>query len=1420
MNRFARDAQTRFHEEWLGLAQPIEGLVFSIPVLADAQIRPAPDPELTARFRRWLWRESAEVSSEDDAAPLPEIEDLRTFFAGFLGYTNPAMLPARDELPESLHFFAEEGRQDIRPSFAIARAPFEGKSSTGGNGDGAGEDDDPFGGFDDDQSENDSHSDATDDTADATTTATDDASSPWLALVWDVRDDAGEAGLGLSLDRSEDASGPWRYPPTAKLERLLRHTGIPIGLLSNGRELRLVYAPPRESTSHLTFRFAEMADRAGRPVLAAFELLLGARRTYGASEAHTLSGLLRESRRRQADVTQDLAAQVFEAVELLLQGFEHAAARETDDARIDWLRAALAEPDDHLYQGVLSVVLRLVFLLYAEDQGLLPVDHDFYAKHLSLAGLFDELTDDAGQHPESMHHRFGAYGRLLALFRAVFLGVRHGTMHLPPRHGRLFDPNSYPFLEGGLPGSTSAIVAPDARAEVRPPAVDDGVIHAVLSRLILFEGQRLSYRALDVEQIGSVYESLMGYHVHRTTSPAVRIGKNRVWVEVETLRESTPTDRKKWLKQQCGLTPAQMKKIEDALKGKAAKENEERRAGDEAGDSDPLVEVLSELSPGRKSERRRHRAPVGRLVLQPGEERRRSGSHYTPRSLTERIVRRTLEPILACLGDAPTEEQILSLKICDPAMGSGAFLVEACRHLADQLVAVWTRTDRLAAIAEEHENAHLHARRRVAQRCLYGVDKNPAAVELAKLSLWLITLSPDLPFTFVDHALRHGDALVGLDLKQISAFHWKPEKQLDLFETNLRDALDQAIAHRQDILALAHREHPAEQQEKRRLLDHAEQATAKIRLIADTCIGAFFAESKTKAREEERQRRMTLVEQYLKGDTEAEAELHDLAATMHDQTPPFHWWIEFPEVFYEERPDPLCGGEVNGAAYMEAFVGNPPFSGRNGIIEANSDRYLTWTLDQFRPSHGGSDLSAYFFRRAAALAGQHGTVGLISTNTIAQGDTRDTGLKPLVAAGWSIYEAVVDTSWPGSAAVMVSIVHLVHGSPTESVGRRVLGVLKVETINSRLRAGTERDDALQLASNSPCRFPGSKIYGRGFFLDPDEYTKLVELNRSNSSFLFPVIGGEDVNSAPDQACERYVINFGKLSLDRLGNVPDLLAIVRERVKPERDKAKTSTADGEHRKRYWWQFSQPRPDLYEAIVGSSRCLVTAAVSKHLMMSFQPTNRVFTHQLYVFPLESYTAFAVLQSRVHEPWARLLSSSMKTDLRYAASDCFDTFPFPQPDPRTVIDAVEAAGEALYEARAKFMVETDQGLTKTYNALKDPANEEAEVVRLRELHEAMDRAVLDAYGWGDVEVPPFCPRNEEEKGRLAAFEDEIIDRLYVLNAERAREEERLGLRGKGKKSKASSKSGAKKTQAKTKRTKRDADPEGQGKMFAEGDA
>lgn len=1350
-----KERTTQFHDEWLKLTQPYEGLVFSVPVLAEAQIAPEVPADLSTRFAAFL------VGAEDKLGP--RVERARQLFEQFLGYHEPGRLVPRSELPGELSFYAPEGGQELRPSFALARGPFETV--------------DPFAEFETK-------------TEPQPTDQTDAPHSPYFALVWDVAEDSAPY---IDLDKPETETGAWRYPPTAKFERLLRHTGVPVGLLFNGPVLRLVYAPAGESTSHLSFRVADMAQRDGRKILAALELLLHARRAYGAAPEHTLEGLLAASRKRQADVTEELARQVFDAVETLLTGFEQAARRDITGARLDWLRAALETEGDHVYQGVLSVVLRLVFLLYAEDQALLPTD-PLYARHYSVFGLYERLRDDAGQHPESMHHRFGAYGQLLALFRGVFLGVRHGSFYLPARRGKLFDPNAFPFLEGGLPGSTAAVLLADERARVAPPSIDDGTIYRVLRSLIMLEGQRLSYRTLDVEQLGSVYESLMGYHVLRVTSPAVRIGKHRVWVETSEVAAKSPSERKAFWKEACGLNPGPAASLEAALK--------------EAGrDAEAVAEALLQHSAGGKAERERQRAETASLVLQPGEERRRTGTHYTPRSLTERVVKKTLEPLFACLGKERTAEQILQLKICDPAMGSGAFLVAACRQLANEVVEAWQRSGEIAKLAEEHARPELHALRLVAQQCLYGVDKNPAAVELAKLSIWLVTLSHDRPFTFLDHALRHGDSLVGLSLDQIKAFHWKPKGQLDFCSRVLTEALDQAVALRSELVGLADHDDEGSQSEKRRLLEFSEQAIARIRLIADVCVGAFFYATADTARKAELVRRLDLVRRFLGGDSEIEAELLDLASTVRKQLAPFHWMLEFPEVFFAFRPDPLQHGEVNGAAHMEAIVGNPPFAGKNTLAEGNGPSYVEWLQVLHAGAHGNSDLSAHFFRRAATLLGPNGTLGFIATNTIAQGDTRVTGLKALVAEGWRIFEATSTMPWPGVAAVTVALVHVAVGRPAYfAVGQ--LDGRTVGSINSRLRPKPERPDPAALKRNADLSFQGSIVLGMGFTLTPDERSALVATDRRNAERTFPYLGGEEVNSSPTHAFNRYTIDFGQMPLEEAERWPHLIEILRQKVKPERDLNNRET-----RKKYWWRFAEATPALYAAISDLKRCLVTLFTTKHLAFSFVDAKSIFANSLWVMPFEQFSPFATLQSRVHEAWARLLSSSLEDRLRYAASDCFETFPFPLPDPRTVIVPLEQVGKELYDARAGFMIDTDQGLTKTYNALKNPACDDPRILELRTLHEAMDHAVLEAYGWGDIAVPPFCPSTPAERALLTAFEDEVIDRLYQLNETRAAAEARAGLGAKARPtSKSSGKRGTKAAPG--------ADPEGspdggQGKLF-----
>lgn len=1351
------DLERRFHETWLGMVQPVDGLVVSIPVLVDAQCMERQTPE---GQRKLL--ELCPATREGDAGPEGfRILDLQRFFAELLGFV-PELFQRRDELPVELSLYVPEGRQTLAPTLALKKQ---------------GELKKPDG-------------------AEATPASI--AGAGYELLVW-------ELPPGLELDKPETVTGSWDYPPDAKFDRLLRHCRVPIGLLVNGDAVRLVYAPHGESSGSITFRLDDMASVGGRPILDAFVMLLSANRFFGVAEGRSLPALLAESRKRQANVTNELADQVFEALQILLRGFESAAER---DGR-DLLDDALARDRDHLYKGLLTVLLRLVFVLYAEDRGLLPTDKTFYTKHFSLLALFEELQADHGAYPDSMSRRFGAWGRLIALFRAVYLGFSHGELQMPSRRGSLFNPHEYPFLEGWGPAGSAPITQAEDRASVRLPTVDDETVFRVLERLLVFEGQRLSYRALDVEQIGSVYEALMGYHVLRVPAPAVCTKPDRIWVTAEEALEVPATRRAKWLKETLGLSSAQSEKLKtelDAASGNNAKAL--------------ALEALAKFAAGgKKADPALSRARAEQLVLQPGTERRRTSSHYTPRSLSEPIVRRTLEPLLAVMGDAPASERILNLKVCDPAMGSGAFLVEACRFLADHVLAAWTREAKVEAIAAAHGDPLLHARRIVAQRCLYGVDKNDAAVELAKLSLWLVTLAKNLPFTFLDHSLRHGDSLVGLDFDQIRAFHWKrpekePPKQLELFGREIAVALDEAIGLRQTIGELG--DTPAEDKEKARLFWDAQDALFKVRLIADLVVGAFFAHEKDKDREAERVRRENLVRAWLlSGDSPSE-ELLAMQREIRDRLPVFHWMVEYPEVFYAERPDPLDENQANRAAYMDAFVGNPPFAGKNAITVTNGPGYIDWLMAGHPDVVGkpNTDLSAYFFRASSRLLGTHGTVGLVATNTIAQGDSRLVSLKKLVENGATIYAARSSMPWPGDASVAVSVVHLAFGNARLPVSHRplLLNDRTVDSIDSRLLPGRERQEPQGLIVNNNLAFLGGKLVGVGLAVDLEKHAELVGADPRNTLVLRPYLGGEELNRNPRSAFDRYVIDFTTKTLDEAWEWPLLMRIIEEKVLPTRMKDNRGTY-----KTYWWRPGESGGALYAALSGSSDCLVCSSVTKHLTFSLQPTSIFFSQTLYVFALSRLGAFAIVQSRIHEPWARLLSSSLEDRLRYSASDCFETFPFPRPDPRIIIPALEDIGQRLYDFRAKYMVDENVGLTITYNRLKDPAWDDPRILELRRLHEEMDRQVLEAYAEGDpegrwleIEVPPFCPLTDDDKKKLERFEDAVIDRLFVLNAKRAEEEKRLGL-GTAKPKKAAGKPKAKAATADKKPRARKKKAEGQ---------
>lgn len=240
--------------------------------------------------------------------------------------------------------------------------------------------------------------------------------------------------------------------------------------------------------------------------------------------------------------------------------------------------------------------------------------------------------------------------------------------------------------------------------------------------------------------------------------------------------------------------------------------------------------------------------------------------------------------------------------------------------------------------------------------------------------------------------------------------------------------------------------------------------------------------------------------------------------------------------------------------------------------------------------------------------------------------------------------------------------------------------------------------------------------------------------------------------------------------------PDLLAIVEAKVKPARDKDKRDT-----RRLRWWQYAEKAPKLYRALRPFDSILtLNCGSSSHLAIARRSAQAVFSHTSAIFAFDDFATFAILQSRVHEVWSRVFASSLGDGLRYTPSDCFETFPLPPG--YTDAPALEAAGQAYHDHRAALMIARDQGMTPTYNRFHDARDEAADIVGLRRRHAAMDDAVLRAYGWDDLAeraAPVFLDDASEDdhqyRGRLfwpAAFRDELLARLLLLNAERARAE------------------------------------------------
>ncbi|MBK6953927.1 MAG: N-6 DNA methylase [Actinomycetales bacterium] len=1180
----------------------------------------------------------------------------------------------------------------------------------------------------------------------------------------------------------------WAASPVDRMEAMLRAGHLPIGVVTDGRWWAIVSATPAGLAASGVFDAQTWIEEpATRNALVA---LLSVARLVGGREDERLPALFAESVLAAEEITEALGVQVRKAVELVVQAFADGSAEARDRGELDPL------PDDGevIYEAVVTVLMRVVFLLFAQERDLLP-QGELFASGYGLVGQLDAL-DERLRHEDdtALDATHLTWHRLLATSQALYRGASFEDMRLPAYGGSLFDPDRFPFLQAVTERGTLGL------------AVSDLVMLKVLEAVQTARGKgqdarRISFRDIDVEQIGYIYEGLLGYSCQRAPVTTVGlIGGDGAEPEIpldtlDELFESAGSDAAvaeaiiEWAKQD---QPASKPPTKAALVKAMA-------AGDTMEDAERALlavtrdrELRDRLRPWIGVIRRDLRGrPVvihaGGLVVVETPSRKNAGAHYTPRDLAEEVVQHALDPLVYHPGPHQTDDrsawrlrssdELLDLKVADIACGSGAFLVAAARFLSARLVEAWRAEG--SALGTPHDQ-EVRAIREVVAQCLYGADINAMAVEMCKLSLWLVSLDRDLPFSFVDDKLLHGNSLLGLtSLGQLEGLHITPSSQpsqgrFDFSGDALVERLDVG-QHIQRAIRVRHRlaseidetDPQRTAHAKRRQLAEVAELTGQLRRVADGVIAAglplggrpgkaldgAYADLRVAVGSalpvDPDQADWTLL------DSMTSSGLTPTVTTDYARWQPLHWPLEVPDVM--ER-----GG-------FDAIVGNPPFLGGKKVSGAVGSNLREWFVNVLaNGAKGNADLVAYFFLRAAGLLKPSGTLGLIATNTVAQGDTREVGLDRLVAHGFTITRAIQSRSWPARSAnleyaavwgTLAVVAHEVCKVSDEAMVRRISTLLEPE--------GRVPGNPSRLKENSGLAFIGCLVLGTGFIVESDEASDWIARSPESKRVLFPYLDGDALNSSPTTSASRWIIDFAEMSMAEANDFREPWLRVQKNVWPER-----STKDPVKYPRMvkeWWKFWNSRPAMRKAISSLSHVIVIARVSRTVMPVTVPNQSVLHEKLVVFASDSPSMLAILTSSLHTLWAIQRGTTMRVDPTYTPERTFETFPRPSPS-----NDLDRVGRVLDGERREIMLRRELGLTKLYNLINDPdyaSASDADVARMREIHVELDHVVRDAYGWSDLPLDHgFHTYRQMTRWTVSpAARVELLDRLLEENHRRA---------------------------------------------------
>lgn len=803
---------------------------------------------------------------------------------------------------------------------------------------------------------------------------------------------------------------------------------------------------------------------------------------------------------------------------------------------------------------------------------------------------------------------------------------------------------------------------------------------------------------------------------------------------------------------------------------------------------------------------------AGGLYVTESSLRKNTGTHYTPKSLAQQVADGALEPLVYEYGPLQTADrtqwrpksadEILKLKVADIAMGSAAFLVAACRYLAGALVEAWSRegdaralayleaADSLStsAVEAEAEPVMVEARRQIIEHCLYGVDINPMAVEMAKLSLWLVSMDRDRPFTFLDDRLVAGDSLLGItSVEQLEAMHLDPVRGRRIhgdgidFTAGVRRVIAEVAEERRKLAGI-----PGtgleELERKRAMLASVREKTRQAGVFADLVVGAALAGAGRAEKDQDQLSFAAVTAAHAVSDAGDDEEL--AAAELRRAETLARGWLATgkPAAAFEREPVhlPLVFPEVwEDRDGFDAVVGNPPFLGGPKVTGAIGEGYREYLVSvSGRGVRGIIDLVAYFVLRAHDLLNPFGHVGLVATNSLAQGDTREAALDRLVLEGAVIRKAVKSEPWPSRSALLeycavwLSRAALSSESPKSVDGVAAIGITTSLDPVFRSSATPER-----LIENQGAAFIGSYVLGLGFIVESSTAQAWISEDPRYREVLFPYLNGRDLNSNPAFAASRWIINFHDWPQQRAMTYPKAYDQVRRLVQPERSKNNRPVY-----RECWWQYAEKRPAMVQAVAQLGRTLVMAQVSKTAIPVFVPNGMVLDQKLIVFASDSDAMLALLSSFAHYWWAISRSAKMRTDLSYSPSDVFWTFPRPENSA-----ALHSLGTALDMRRRSLMEGRSLGLTATYNLVHDDSCEGADIAELREIHRTIDVEVARAYGWDDLLSQPggldhgFHDTRQGPRYTVGpVVRQEILDRLLEENQRRYAAEVAAGLHDK----------------------------------------